>query len=60
MKCPNCENRRIEVNMHSGGMVSNDTPIKECPECSHVWTCDFIGVVKVITQGHKPVLDLAA
>jgi len=60
MKCPNCENRQIEVSLHSGGMVSNETPIKECPECTHIWTCDSGGIVKVIKQGYEPVCDLAA
>jgi ribosomal protein S27E len=60
MKCPNCEHRQIEVSLHSGGMVSNETPIKECPECGHVWICGTGGVVKVIKQGYEPVNDLAA
>jgi hypothetical protein len=60
MKCPNCENRQIEVSLHSGGMVSNETPIKECPECCHVWTCDSEGIVKVIKKGYEPIIDLAA
>jgi predicted RNA-binding Zn-ribbon protein involved in translation (DUF1610 family) len=60
MKCPNCGNRQIEVSLHSGGMVSNETPIKECPECTHVWIRDHRGVVKVLKQGYDPVNDLAA
>jgi hypothetical protein len=60
MKCPNCENRQIEVSLHSGGMVSNETPIKECPECHHVWTCDTDGVIKNIFQGCGRGFDLAA
>ena len=60
MKCPNCENRQIEVSLHSGGMVSNETPIKECTECTHVWTCDSEGIVRVIKQGYEPACDLAA
>jgi uncharacterized Zn finger protein len=60
VKCPNCKNRKIEVSLHSAGMVSNDTPIKECPECGHVWTCDSRRVVKVIQQGYEHVYDLAA
>jgi Zn-finger nucleic acid-binding protein len=60
MKCPNCLHRPIEVSLHSEGMVSSETPIMECPQCSHVWTSHFGGVVKVMKQGYEPENDLAA
>lgn len=35
MKCPNCENRKIDV-YEARGYTSKESPIKEC-ECGHVW-----------------------
>ncbi len=35
MKCPNCDNRKIEV-FNAQGFTSVESPIKEC-ECGHVW-----------------------
>jgi hypothetical protein len=60
MKCPNCGSRKIELSLHSDGLVSEETPVKECPECSHVWTCDSERTIRVIKQGFEPDLDLAA
>ncbi len=35
MKCPNCDNRNIDV-YNAQGFTSVESPIKEC-ECGHVW-----------------------
>ena len=51
MKCPNCNNRTLEINLHSEGMVSTETPAKECPECGHIWTCNSGRAVRIIKQG---------
>jgi hypothetical protein len=60
MKCPNCENQNIEISLYSGGFVSNETPVKECPDCHHVWTCDAERTIRVISQGFEQDFDLAA
>jgi hypothetical protein len=35
VKCPNCQNRNIDV-YEARGFTSKESPIKEC-ECGHVW-----------------------
>jgi len=35
MKCPNCQNRKIDV-YEARGFTSKESPIKECT-CGHVW-----------------------
>jgi len=35
MKCPNCQNRVIDI-YEAQGFTSMASPIKEC-ECGHVW-----------------------
>ncbi len=35
MKCPNCQNRKIDV-YEARGFTSKESPIKEC-SCGHVW-----------------------
>lgn len=35
MKCPNCQNRKIDV-FEARGFTSKESPIKECA-CGHVW-----------------------
>ena len=38
MKCPHCGNRTsLNLDMHSGGFSSDESPIKECGECGLVW-----------------------
>jgi uncharacterized Zn finger protein len=38
MKCPNCGNRTsLNLDMHSGGFSSDESPIKECGACGLVW-----------------------
>jgi uncharacterized Zn finger protein len=38
MKCPNCGNRtELNLDMHSGGFSSDESPLKECGECGLVW-----------------------
>jgi Zn ribbon nucleic-acid-binding protein len=51
MKCPNCNNRILEISLHSEGMVSTETPAKECSKCGHIWTCDSESAVRVIKHG---------
>ena len=35
MKCPNCQNRKIDI-YEAHGYTSKESPIKECI-CGHVW-----------------------
>lgn len=35
MKCPNCQNRKIDV-YEARGFTAKESPIKECV-CGHVW-----------------------
>ena len=51
MKCPNCKNRNIDISLHSDGFVSPQTPVKECPTCGQVWTCNSDGQKRVIKYG---------
>ena len=38
MKCPHCGNRTsLNLDMHSGGFSSDQSPLKECGECGLVW-----------------------
>ena len=38
MKCPNCGNRTsVDLDMHSGGFSSDQSPVKECGACGLVW-----------------------
>jgi uncharacterized Zn finger protein len=38
MKCPHCGNRTsLNLDMHSGGFSSDESPLKECGECGLVW-----------------------
>lgn len=38
MKCPNCGNRTsLNLDMHSGGFSSDESPLKECGVCGLVW-----------------------
>jgi len=38
MKCPHCGNRtELNLDMHSGGFSSDESPLKECGECGLVW-----------------------
>jgi hypothetical protein len=55
MKCPNCQNRKIDV-YEARGYTSRESPIKEC-ECGHVWRLIPLGEGKhrldIIKQGKK-------
>jgi len=55
MKCPNCQNRKIDV-YEARGFTSKESPIKEC-ECGHVWRLILLGEGKqridVIKQGER-------
>ncbi|MDA8413750.1 MAG: hypothetical protein M0023_08170 [Desulfobacteraceae bacterium] len=38
MKCPNCGDRTaVDLDTHSGGFSSDDSPLKECGACGLVW-----------------------
>lgn len=51
MKCPNCGDRTaVDLDTHSGGYSSEESPVKECGSCGLVWR------VKV-TAG-EPVIDI--
>jgi uncharacterized Zn finger protein len=44
MKCPNCGNRKaIEVDIHSAGFSSEESPVKECGACGLVWRIKVVG-----------------
>jgi uncharacterized Zn finger protein len=38
MKCPNCGDRTaVDLDMHSNGFTSEESPVKECGTCGLVW-----------------------
>lgn len=38
MKCPNCGDRTaVDIDMHSDGFTSEESPVKECGACGLVW-----------------------
>ncbi|MFA7059531.1 MAG: hypothetical protein WC156_01780 [Pedobacter sp.] len=49
MKCPNCENRTlVDIDMHSDGFSSDESPVKECGACGLVWRVKMeAGVMRV-------------
>ena len=55
MKCPNCQNRKIDV-YEARGYTSKESPIKEC-ECGHLWRLIPLGGGKhrldIIKQGRE-------
>ena len=55
MKCPNCQNRKIDV-YEARGYTSKESPIKEC-ECGHLWRLIPLGGGKhrldIIKQGKR-------
>jgi hypothetical protein len=59
MKCPNCQNRKIDV-YEARGYTSRESPIKEC-DCGHLWRVIPLGGGKhrldIIKQGKK--IDIA-
>jgi uncharacterized Zn finger protein len=49
MKCPNCGNRtEIDLDMHSTGFSSDESPIKECGACGLIWRVKMEGDVTKI------------
>lgn len=51
MKCPNCgEGTAVELDTHSGGFVSEESPVKECGSCGLVW--------RIKTSGDSPAVDI--
>jgi len=57
MKCPNCQNRNIDV-YEARGYTSKESPIKEC-DCGHVWRLIHLGGVRqridVIRHGRNTI-----
>lgn len=57
MKCPNCGDRTaVDLDMHSGGFTSDQSPVKECGACGLVWRVMVdAGVTKIdiIKQAEK-------
>jgi uncharacterized Zn finger protein len=55
MKCPNCQNRKIDV-YEARGFTSKGSPIKEC-DCGHVWRVVILDEenkrIDTIKQGDK-------
>ena len=44
MKCPNCSDRTsIDIDMHSEGFTSDESPVKECSTCGLVWRIKIEG-----------------
>lgn len=38
MKCPNCGDRTsLDLDMHSEGFTTDESPVKECGKCGLVW-----------------------
>lgn len=51
MKCPNCGSRtEVDLDMHSGGFTSDESPLKECGACGLVW--------RVKMDGDKATIDI--
>jgi uncharacterized Zn finger protein len=51
MKCPNCGDRTsLNLDMHSGGFSSDESPLKECGVCGLVW--------RVKTEGGETKIDI--
>jgi uncharacterized Zn finger protein len=51
MKCPNCGNRTsVDLDMHSDGFTSDESPVKECGDCGLVW--------RVKIEGGETKLDI--
>jgi uncharacterized Zn finger protein len=49
MKCPNCGDRTaIDLDMHSNGFSSDESPVKECGACGLVWRVKMVGGVAKI------------
>ena len=57
MKCPNCGGREsVEIDMHSGGFSSDDSPVKECGSCGLVWRIKMVDgapEIDIIKPGQK-------
>lgn len=51
MKCPNCSDRTaVDLDMHSGGFSSDQSPVKECGACGLIW--------RVTVEGGKTKIDI--
>lgn len=51
MKCPNCGDRTaVDLDMHSNGFSSEESPVKECGVCGLVW--------RVKVEAGEPKIDI--
>ncbi len=51
MKCPNCGSREgVELNSHSEGFTSSESPVKECRKCGLVW--------RLVALGNETEIDI--
>lgn len=49
MKCPHCGDRTaVDLDTHSGGFTSDESPVKECGACGLVWRVKVDGGVTKI------------
>jgi hypothetical protein len=51
MKCPICKFRGIDLNLHSEGFTSVDSPLKQCRSCSCQWIVKPSGRIIILDKG---------
>ncbi len=58
MKCPNCGDRTsVDLDMHSNGFTSEESPVKECSACGLVWRVKIeagVARIDIIRQADQP------
>jgi uncharacterized Zn finger protein len=51
MKCPQCGDRTaVDLDTHSSGFTSDESPVKECGTCGLVW--------RVVVESGEPKIDI--
>ena len=51
MKCPHCGDRTaVDLDTHSSGFTSEESPVKECGACGLVW--------RVISENGETIVDI--